>query len=364
MGKLQPGMVAGFVAAVVIALAGQGALAAAGIDTAGLSDATMCDNAFPSLRWRYYNPGDYDQNGEVNLGDMLPLAQHLGVDARGKGPATIESVLDGDGNGEINIADLTVIGKNLKRSALGGFKVYASPASVTDPALPGAFQLGSVAFSSTASNPRMERLVFELTLAGADPATAWDYYYWKSSDGLGVESPTAYRFLVPVPPASGGGILRPLYAAGQHQLEWLYYNLGDGNQDGLVSDADLTAMGRHYHETLSLPDGLGSLLVLLDCQADGEININDVPVLGGLWGRRVLGYNVYHAAGLGQAPAGLEASLFAPLGTVAIASGGGDPDRLSYSFVLPATPDPGYYWVRPFGPGGIEGAASTPVQVP
>src|SRR5438105_9751517 len=66
----------------------------------GMEDSTMFDNAFPVLSWRYYNPGDYDQNGEVNGSDLTPLAQHLGAKVSGSSsifaPNSIESVIDGD----------------------------------------------------------------------------------------------------------------------------------------------------------------------------------------------------------------------------------------------------------------------------
>ena len=66
-----------------------------------------------TLSWRYFNPGDYDQNGEVNIGDLTPIAVLFGEQATGGfGPNTIEHVVDGDGNGLINITDLTPIGAN------------------------------------------------------------------------------------------------------------------------------------------------------------------------------------------------------------------------------------------------------------
>lgn len=61
----------------------------------------------------YVMPGDYDQNSEVNVADLTPLAVHFGK----KGPfelGSVETVVDGDSNGEINIADISVIGANFK----------------------------------------------------------------------------------------------------------------------------------------------------------------------------------------------------------------------------------------------------------
>ncbi|MCB1217440.1 hypothetical protein KDL44_08600 [bacterium] len=63
----------------------------------------------------YQLPGDYDQNSQVNLADLTPLAVHFGK----KAPfalGSVETVVDGDANGEINIADISVIGANFQNS--------------------------------------------------------------------------------------------------------------------------------------------------------------------------------------------------------------------------------------------------------
>ena len=90
------------------------------------------------LRWMYYNQGDYDQNGEVNISDLTPLGANFGTQSEVAGHPFCEVLLlsgvDGDGNGEINISDITPIGANLNASALGGYEIYASPNQTDYPA--------------------------------------------------------------------------------------------------------------------------------------------------------------------------------------------------------------------------------------
>ena len=59
------------------------------------------------LKWGYYSNGDYDQNSEVNVADLTPLAIHFMESALPFKfqPNTIQAVIDGDDNGEINLAD-------------------------------------------------------------------------------------------------------------------------------------------------------------------------------------------------------------------------------------------------------------------
>lgn len=66
------------------------------------------------LRWTYRNPGDYDQNREVNPADISVLAPHLYKTAASP-DWTRARVADGDGNGEVNPADIATIGANLGR---------------------------------------------------------------------------------------------------------------------------------------------------------------------------------------------------------------------------------------------------------
>jgi outer membrane protein assembly factor BamB len=64
-----------------------------------------------ALRWSYLHPGDYDQNGEVNIADLSALATSFGK----RGPfaaGSREGLIDGDGNGEIGLSDVSPIAAN------------------------------------------------------------------------------------------------------------------------------------------------------------------------------------------------------------------------------------------------------------
>jgi hypothetical protein len=47
------------------------------------------------LDWTYRNAGDYDQNGEVNAADLVPLGRNLGA----TGPFAPGTAVTADGNG-------------------------------------------------------------------------------------------------------------------------------------------------------------------------------------------------------------------------------------------------------------------------
>ena len=77
------------------------------------------------LKWGYYSNGDYDQNREVNVADITPLALHFQESAPPGGfPAnSVQAVVDGDGNGEINLADITPIVLNFQ-NYVSEYRVY------------------------------------------------------------------------------------------------------------------------------------------------------------------------------------------------------------------------------------------------
>ena len=58
-----------------------------------LRNLNYVDGAF---QWYYDAPGDYDQNGEVNAADLVPLASHFGESGQFD-YLSIQAVIDGDG---------------------------------------------------------------------------------------------------------------------------------------------------------------------------------------------------------------------------------------------------------------------------
>ena len=127
------------------------------IDFSYAPDLTLC-------YWFYQNQGDYDQNGEVNISDLTPLAIHFGKAAAGGSFAfsSVESVVDGDGNGLINISDITPIGVNFG-NRVTDFNIYGGPLSnyPQSPAEPSsAAQLASKPFTEHSGVAGQDRLFF------------------------------------------------------------------------------------------------------------------------------------------------------------------------------------------------------------
>jgi uncharacterized delta-60 repeat protein len=79
-----------------------------------------------SLTWSYYNLADYDQDGIVGVGDIIPLAEHFGEAVSPEGVNSLLAVIDGSGNDVIDIADVTPIAVNFGIE-VANYDVQASP---------------------------------------------------------------------------------------------------------------------------------------------------------------------------------------------------------------------------------------------
>ena len=124
-------------------------LAATVIDPDGPPDGAGGGELPPTaikLKWTERLIGDYDQNGEVNISDLSPLALYWGPDLHTvayDAPALHggfegwpngepedagalnwrKARIDGDGNGEINISDISPIAQHWKQN-IGGYSIY------------------------------------------------------------------------------------------------------------------------------------------------------------------------------------------------------------------------------------------------
>ncbi|MCD6282441.1 hypothetical protein J7J84_02390 [bacterium] len=63
-----------------------------------------------TLEWNYRNDGDYNQDGRVDIADIVPLALHFGEDATD--PNSLAGVADGNHNGRVGMSDVTPIATN------------------------------------------------------------------------------------------------------------------------------------------------------------------------------------------------------------------------------------------------------------
>lgn len=99
------------------------------------------------LEWSYVNAGDYDGNGEVNIGDLTPVGQHF-RDTTAAADWAQAQAADGDGNGEVNIADVTPIGKHFGAACMS-YNIYGRDATTGPWSL-----LGSIDLSAGSGAPR------------------------------------------------------------------------------------------------------------------------------------------------------------------------------------------------------------------
>jgi len=76
-----------------------------------------------TLAWTEKNIGDYDNNGEVTISDLTPIALLYGQQVATAQDPVWAGLVDGDGNGEINSADITPIGVNFGNQ-VAGYAVY------------------------------------------------------------------------------------------------------------------------------------------------------------------------------------------------------------------------------------------------
>jgi PKD repeat protein len=164
-----------------------GRIAAQAPRTDASAPALSLDEGSLTLNWDHACQGDYDQNGEVNVADLTPIAQHF-LETSGGGPFprdSVQSVIDGDGNGEINIADLSPIGSNFQ-ARVGSYEVVAS-LTITDFPTENAGGDGATAetraiipFSAAEGNRAVERLRFRFVL----PVVQNGWFYWVRSQDV------------------------------------------------------------------------------------------------------------------------------------------------------------------------------------
>ena len=133
-----------------------------------------------ALSWNYASGGDYDQNSEVNISDLTPLAIHFGEASANGEPFDQESLLrqiDGDNNGVINISDVTPIGQNFGRR-VSHYHVYASTEESDIPAENDApstlTPIADVAFAEATGDAGSARLIFTIV----PPVPTPDTIYW------------------------------------------------------------------------------------------------------------------------------------------------------------------------------------------
>jgi len=161
-------------------------------DSAGSSIPDLTFNpATWELSWHFYNQGDYDQNGQVGLSDLAPLARFYQQSVAPADVNTAKGVADGDGNGLVTLGDIQPIGANFLKSVNGGWRVYSSANTADYPtdahddnggATPQAGRALSEFDPST--NAANDRLLYKSGLASEVPG---DSYWVRGRDSANVD---------------------------------------------------------------------------------------------------------------------------------------------------------------------------------
>lgn len=125
---------------------------------------TFFEPANSELQWRYFSPGDTDQNGVVNAADLIPIAVHFSfqVDVFGGETAAIAAA-DCDRNMVVEEQDVMLLDNFYGRS-VASWNVYASQDPEDYPSAGGASVIDprfSVTFDQTSSDPAVARLLYE-----------------------------------------------------------------------------------------------------------------------------------------------------------------------------------------------------------
>lgn len=376
-------------------VSGGGCLARIRFSTAGAGDnRTAVDQALSSLRnvdytltwwhpnqimWLYSIWGDTDQNGEVNIADLTPLAIHLGETV--SRCDTVQGLpvfytgcydhgvlIDGDHNGLITIGDITAIGANFGHSAVGGFDLYRSQSPVSDSGTAGSSAVPTDAklvahVDFNGASVIQESAGQRLTVTFSTPLLPDLYRYWLAvSDPLTTQwyvSTIRDEYLMQLRPPTNS-YEYPLLSFNQKSgvLAWAYFSSGDYNQDGMVTWLDFWSLPGLWFDEMTFTDEPYPRGAVSDGDRNGEVNIADLTPFGFHKGIEVTGFNIYNADSLSNFPPSSDAaSTIAPLAHVPFSAAIGDPadSMLHFEYWLGAIQAGDYVWVRPHDSLGREG---------
>lgn len=330
---------------------------------------TFISAPFPNLQCCFFYPGDFNQDGEVNASDLTPLGQHFG--RRGSfSPESVEFLVDADRNGEINQADMVAIAKNLGPVPAASYEVWCEVSSVDTRLL----ATGPVDFSRPVAPGKLRLL--EYTVPDSAQLRFDHHYYFSFLDSNGVppSGPTidSKPVFLPSPPVTRPDMLLPeeeiLSNPSRTQFSWRYFSQADSDQNGRVDWLDIVGIARNWRAVCPdlnwHPLWMGSLstVSLSDWDLNGEVNGADLARMRFLGGRTVSGYRLYIRPTAAEYPAEpWEQPTIPPYRSIPFSSAQGDPagpERLRFECEVPGDFTGYSWWVRPYAPGGWEGAPS------
>lgn len=152
-------------------------------------------------------------------------------------------------------------------------------------------------------------------------------------------------------------------------VSWYYFNVGDYNQDNVISLADITPVAQNFNQSVPETGGeldLTTALSVVDGSGDGVISLADITPIAQNFQRNCSSYNVYEspttddvADGMAATPAGATLLGNVPHGDM-IRDDSANRGHFEYTVAAPTAN--AYFWVRPVDGDGAEGFASLPVQ--
>lgn len=312
-----------------------------------VSDIVM-DNDTGVLSWTYVNTGDYNQDGEVNVSDITPIALYYGSTV-GDADWVEAQVADGDKNGEVNMADIQQIVLNYW-NRVSAYNIYTSPdiddvpSGPGEPNGPGTVLRQTVNLAQANDTPGFKALS-SLYMGVFDQ----NWYWVRPVDGreLG-DASNAAQFVSSATKGEETLVTDLGINSGNAELTWTYANLGDYDQNSEVNIADITPVFINFGSTDEGANWENAHVA--DGDTNGMVNIADIAVIEMNFYNMVYGYNIYTSPSIDDLPSGPGE----PNGPGALLVGNVSfwyeylPTGFkTFSYTLETPVDQNWYWVRP-----------------
>lgn len=248
-------------------------------ELSSVSDLTVNDGegGFYYITWHYRNAGDYNQDGEVNISDITPIAMNYGRTLLTGDETSALSVVDGDGNDSIGITDVTPLAANFL-AQVDEYSLEGSPENME------AFdRITTIGFNEGTG---AGRLLYTLVI---DPGT-WEYFRVRPLDAVGTpgvpsivrSTPYSSPFIRSALPATGTKFASATFKAevwGATPLtySWNFGGCATPNTSFLASPTVTFQTSGNFSASLTVTNDYGS---------DGlgfSINVSDAPPTPAKW---------------------------------------------------------------------------------
>ncbi|MCB1186923.1 hypothetical protein KDL29_07120 [bacterium] len=227
-------------------------------------------NVLGTLRFPVLVRGDYDQNGTVNVTDIVPLARNFGTEITGSSSYYLQRI-DYDGNKIINAADLTGIARNFGDHVLA-MRFYHSSNLQHFPWIPGEADriTAAEAVPGAALRPgdMKNNPGFDNVLSGLEPSE----YYWARAELASGLQQVSWPLRIK-PKAHEQYELQLSYKDGE--LRCMPFLPVDLDWNDVVSVADITGIYLQQYRALAYADAGQEIPDFLDRNQDGHFGHAD-----------------------------------------------------------------------------------------